>query len=108
MKKTRAGYVMVPEDDPQWCRFWNCYPRRCAKKDARKAWAALSPEPEIVDQMIETLQWQIEEWAAEQFRYAPYPASWLRAERWTDERSPTVRRAMGAAATHVLDVLGVK
>lgn len=104
----RSNYRLVPEDDPQFKRFWDAFPKRVSKKDARKAWLELDPTPATVDRMIETLQWQIEEWARDEFRYAPYPASWLRAERWTDERPPQVRRAMGTGAAHVLDVLGVK
>ena len=88
----RSGYRMVDENDPQWVRFWDAYPRRCAKKEARKAWAEIAPSAAMVDQMCETLAWQTVEWARESFAYAPYPASWLRAERWTDE--PTVERIM--------------
>ena len=83
MKKTR---VMVEENDPQWQRFWNAYPHRVAKKDARKAWFDLNPSPEVVDRIVAALTWQAAEWAKKADWYTPpYPASWLRAERWTDE-----------------------
>jgi hypothetical protein len=80
----RANYVMVEEDDPHWLQFWNAYPLRVAKKDARKAWAELEPTPELVDRIIEALAWQVPKWARDGYG-TPYPASWLRAERWTDE-----------------------
>lgn len=84
----RDSYAMVAEDDPGWTRFWNAYPRRCSKKEARKAWAALDPTPELVDAMIAALDWQVplHKWDGEKNDYAPYPASWLNAERWTDEQ----------------------
>lgn len=102
----RTGYRMVSEDDPGWVRFWNAYPRRCSKKEARKAWHEIQPSESDVNEMLTTLEWQTQEWARDGFKFAPYPASWLRAERWTDERPPTVRRQMSDAAARVFEVLG--
>jgi hypothetical protein len=83
----RAGYVMVPEDDPQWLKFWNAYPKRVAKKEARKAWARLRPSPVDVERMLIALAWQTQQpaWLKNGGAYVPYPASWLNAERWDDE-----------------------
>ena len=78
---------MVSEDDPLWVQFWAAYPRRVAKKDARRAWALLQPTRETVDKMLVTLEWQQRAWS--NWDYIPYPASWLRAERWTDEPQTT-------------------
>ena len=80
----RIASVMVAEDDPDWTRFWQSYPMRVAKKDARKAWADLQPTPELVDRMLRTLAWQGPIWACQGYG-VPYPATWLRAARWTDE-----------------------
>ena len=83
----RSNYRMVDEDDPQFVRFWNAYPKRVAKKEARQAWAVLSPSPETVDRMLRTLDWQCRQpnWIRDGGQFIPYPASWLRAERWDDE-----------------------
>lgn len=83
---------MVGEDDPQWMRFWAAYPDRVSKKEARAAWAEVNPPPALVDRMLETLTWQKAQWARQGYGM-PYPASWLRAERWTDEppRQPKAR-----------------
>lgn len=74
--------------------FWAAYPRRVAKKDARKAWAKLNPSPEIVQQILDALEWQVPafQWDGEKADYAPYPASYLNAERWTDERRAAPRK----------------
>jgi hypothetical protein len=80
---------MVADDDPHFMRFWAIYPHHIAKQDARKAWAQLSPTTELVDRMIEALTWQVALWAKQGYG-TPYPASWLRAERWTDEPPPPV------------------
>lgn len=63
--------------------FWQHYPRRVAKGDARKAWEKLKPSPDLEAQMLAALEWQRGQW--DDPRYIPYPASWLRAERWEDE-----------------------
>jgi hypothetical protein len=87
---------MVAEDDPQFMKFWTWYPRRCAKKDARKAWAQLNPDAALVDRIVAALQWQVTayEWNGAKAGYAPYPATWLNAERWTDERRKAPREAV--------------
>lgn len=89
----RDAYAMVPEDDPQFLRWWNAYPKRVAKKDARKAWARIGPTPLQVDQMIEALTWQRPMWAKDAYRFTPYPASWLNGERWKDEQPPMFKSA---------------
>ena len=93
-KKTRAAYVMVAEDDPQWARFWDAYPHRVSKKEARKAWALISPSPELVDRMLRALAWQVPLWAKQGYG-TPYPASWLHADRWDDEPPASVRPVPG-------------
>lgn len=110
MTRKRAGYVMVDENDPQWLRFWNAYPRRESKKDARKAWAKLNPSIALVDRMIETLAWQVplHKWETESRQYAPLPATWLNGARWEDERPPQIQRVMSDAAATVFQTLGVK
>lgn len=82
MKKTAR---MVSDDDPQWLRFWTAFPLRVSKKDARAAWAAISPDIALVDRMIAALDWQVPRWEQQGYG-ACYPATWLRGERWDDER----------------------
>lgn len=109
MPKTRTHYRMVEEDDPDWQRFWDLYPHRVAKKDARKAWKELDPSSALVDRIVTTLRWQVVEWAKKADWYTPpYPASWLRAARWEDEApKPVVRpnRQMSETAAQVFQVL---
>lgn len=78
--------------------FWSRYPRRVAKADARKAWAKLDPSPELVAEIFDALAWQVrqESWSRDEGMYVPYPASWIRGERWTDE-APRVTAGSGRA-----------
>ncbi len=76
--------------------FWQAYPNKKAKGDARKAWgqvkaagrlpvilAALTAQQAERDRKIAARQWVPSSF--------PFPATWLRAERWDDqpEAEPT-------------------
>jgi hypothetical protein len=65
-------------------QFWNKYPRRVAKKAAIKAWIELDPNDALIREIIEALAWQSE--LIEELRFFPHPATWLRSERWEDEK----------------------
>ena len=65
--------------------FYNLYPRKMAKKDAEKAWRALTLDEQnkALDALPNHLKyWKIKETLKD---YIPYPASWLRAGRYDDE-----------------------
>lgn len=73
--------------DADFDRFWDAYPKRRAKADARKAWAKLRPAPDLVEAILEALAWQSlqPDWLKDDRQFVPYPATWLRGERWEDE-----------------------
>lgn len=70
-------------------RFWLKYPRRDAKKDATKVWIQLDPDDALIDTILEALEWQCELWADMERRFIPLPATYIRGERWTDEKPTT-------------------
>lgn len=74
-------------EDPDFVRFWDAYPRRVAKKEARKAWAQLKPDAELVERILDALEWQQFQpaWCDNGGKFVPHPATWLRGERWADE-----------------------
>jgi hypothetical protein len=80
-----------------FCRFWILYPRRVAKKDAEKAWSAMTAEQKFA--AIESLPIHVRYWTAAgtEKEWLPYPASWLRGERWTDELELPVPKNVEAA-----------
>jgi hypothetical protein len=64
--------------------FWSAYPRKEGKGTAIKAWgkAIQKVEPQIIIERVE--RWK----ASKNFpepQFLPMPASWLNAERWSDE-----------------------
>ena len=76
-------------------RFWAAYPRKTAKGHARKAWQTLEPDAALVGRILDALVWQTRQldWLRDRGTYIPYPATWLRQERWDDE--PVTRPQFG-------------
>jgi hypothetical protein len=72
-----------------WQRFWDAYPRKIGKADARKAfgkaWKKLPPYDEEAI-LIGGLERAKAAWADAQF--IPHAATWLNGERWQDEPDP--------------------
>lgn len=68
--------------------FWRVYPKKEAKKDAQKAWTQLHPSLTLQQQILNALSWQRmkPQWLKDDGAYVPNAATWLRGERWTDER----------------------
>lgn len=93
--KGTVGNPTVGNTDilPLFDRFWGAYPRKVSKADARKAFAKLNPDGELVEAMLRALDWQkrLPEWTKDGGQFVPYPATWLNARRWEDEPdgSPT-------------------
>ena len=77
--------------------------------DALRGWLGQPYVAVLTILLVFTLAWQSIEWAADQFRFAPYPASWLNDERWQDEMPPQASQKMVSAATAtVFATLGIK
>lgn len=77
------------DNDPLFARFWDAYPRKVGKGEARKAWVRLVKADVDLDQVIA---------GAERYRddplrkrrgdeYTKHPGPWLNAERWADQTS---------------------
>lgn len=83
-------------------RFWQAYPNRTHRLDAEKAWRALDPAPDLVDQIVAAVEaWKTHrQWADRQF--VPHPATWLRRRLWEDEFVATAR---SAATTQTADAV---
>lgn len=72
--------------------FWKAYPKKVAKGDARKAWSQTeSIRPELTELLaaIEA-QTKSDQWRRNEGQFIPYPATWLRGERWDDELKVTL------------------
>ena len=75
-----------PVADVEFEKWWLHYPRKVAKGDARKAWiqtASIRPPTENMIKAI-VLACNSESWLKDAGMFIPYPATWLRDERWDD------------------------
>ncbi len=74
--------------------FWSVYPKRVGKKDAIKAWGQIKPNEETVKAIIEGVErWKAsEQWTKDGGQFIPYPATFLRGERWNDECQPAIAK----------------
>ena len=65
--------------------FWSLYPRKIAKATARKAWAKLSAEQQLM--AAKTIDTHCQYWRAKEteLEFIPHASSWLNQERWEDE-----------------------
>ncbi len=71
--------------DPQFDAWYSLYPRKVARKAAEKAWARVATSPDVIEQIMAGLRAQLPSMRAKDKQFIPYPATWLRGERWTDE-----------------------
>ena len=65
--------------------FWSLYPRKIAKATARKAWAKLSAEQQLM--AAKAIDTHCQYWSAKEteLEFIPHPATRLNNERWEDE-----------------------
>ena len=84
----------ILEQAPDFQDFWLLYPRRVARKDALKAWGRLSPAQQVAA-ITALVEWR-RVWATKDLDYLPYPATWIRGERWEDELPPEYMRTHAA------------
>lgn len=80
--------------------FWQAYPRKIAKGDARKAWAQTEKIRPSLDAVLNAIEQQKAAW--DNPKFIPYPATWLRAERWDDEVTPAVTQKSKSMETLLL------
>ena len=65
-------------------RFWEAYPRKAGKEEARKAFQRVDvPVGVLVDAV--SVQRKSAQWQKEGGRYVPFPANWLNQRRWEDQ-----------------------
>ena len=79
--------------------FLNIYPRKVGKKEATKAWLQLDPDETTVTAIVAGVErWKrSDQWTKDEGRFIPYPATFLRGERWNEEDRADVAPAQKAA-----------
>jgi hypothetical protein len=80
-----------PAPDPlaeDFTLFWSHYPRKRNRAEAFKAYRAARRKASAAT-ILDSLRRQLPELQAEQERYQPHGATWLRGERWENQATVT-------------------
>lgn len=83
--------------------FWEAYPKKKDKKNARKAFDKAIKHTDL-DTMLAALEKQriTSDWQRDGGQFIPYPATWLNGERWADDLTDS---GMVAACTVLPDLI---
>jgi hypothetical protein len=98
-RRAPAGIEIGSDADPDFAAFWDVYPRRVAKGQARKAWKTAvvkrAVDPKVIILGAERYR-DDRERLSRPIEYTAHPATWLNGERWLEqqpgERRDDVRR----------------
>ena len=93
LPEKRRKEVQSLAPDGAFERFYQAYPRKRSKGQAEKAWKRCANNN--IEQIMAGLQRAITstEWAKDNGKFIPYPATWLNAKGWLDE-APTPAAAL--------------
>jgi hypothetical protein len=92
------GSAMNPsgDEDADFARFKQVYPRQEAMFDARKAWRQLRPDAVTVELIFQALEWQTQTPSWQQ-GFVPRADRWLKGRRWLDEPARPAERPFTAS-----------
>lgn len=80
-----------PSGEDGFETFWEEYPRKVGKLDARKVWLKLRPSQTLAADILAAVasQKQSKGWKKDNGQFIPHPATWLNQGRWMDAVSET-------------------
>lgn len=89
--------------------FWQAYPLKKAKQAAWKAWQKIKPTTELFEKIMSAVDnaKRSEDWARDNGRYIPHPATWLNGGRWDDELTEASTTTAHTKKTSTTDTMGV-
>lgn len=97
-KRTSSTAPRSTGDDLEFARFWDAYPRKVGKGEARKAWTKIRRAGVDPAAVIAGAERYRDDPARQRkdIEFTKHPGPWLNAERWTDQpvdvNGSTVRR----------------
>lgn len=76
----------APRDFPGFDDFWNVYPNKVKKNDAKKIWNKLKPDNSLLQAILKDIDRRVRgEWKDIDKHYIPHPTTYLNQRRWEDE-----------------------
>jgi hypothetical protein len=91
----QAGRPPEPgsDDDPDWVAFWDAYPRKVSKAEARKAWKSAVAKRKADPAAIIAAAARYDADRTRTDEFTAYPATWLNGDRWHDYGPRTTETA---------------
>lgn len=88
-----ASVTSCNNDVTMFDTFWEKYPRKVGKGDARKSFEKISPDSILLDKILAAIENQKNnpQWLKDKGQYIPHPTTWLNQERWLDEVDVKIR-----------------
>lgn len=89
-EKPKTSAKSSPETSDAFARFWLAYPRKINKAAAWKAFKALNPSPNLLEQIFAALEVhkRLPRWTKDNGEFIPHPSSWINGRRWEDDVGP--------------------
>lgn len=84
VKKERNKESSLVADD-RFNLFWEKYPKKVGKKEARKAWEKQKCWNGQFDEVMAGVDTYVKECVGKDNQFIAHPSSWLNGERWKDE-----------------------
>lgn len=86
---TSYSYSNTDSNNSSFERFWQAYPKKVGKQDARRAFKRAQAQT-TADAMISAVEAQKKsgQWTRDNGRYIPNPSTWLNQGRWEDDIQP--------------------
>jgi hypothetical protein len=84
-EKTSSPAPRATVDDPEFDRFWEAYPRKVGKGEARKAWVKIRKAGIDAALIVAGAERYRDDPQRKDIAFTKHPGPWLNAERWTDQ-----------------------
>ena len=91
--ETDAEVEIISQNDSWFTAFWNEYPKKKDKAQAYKAFSKVCKTEETYNAIMSFLINQIPLWT--EYKYIPYPSTWLNGKRWEDDLSKDKQKKHG-------------
>lgn len=86
--------VIASQEDLSFDIFWKAYPKKTNKEFAKRVFAKLKVDRDLLNKIINSLSIQTRTiWKDKDTQYIPHPSTWLNGKRWEDEVAAPVMTA---------------
>ena len=86
----KKGKSKSEDENLDFIKFWQAYPRKISKQQALRAWNKLKPSQALTGVIMRALEMQkkSDQWQRDNGAFIPHASTWLNQQRWEDELEP--------------------